>query len=254
MWAEVLKRHPDILFTIEHTPLIQYTVNAPYDEWNTPVDGTPAVVRATWPDAFKCLVIKEPKDHWKVATRVEKGDVLAGSGEALDVLSKLGQNLMLGPPKELTGMSPERLLAVAADPEAAEPMRFFAAKQLCAGEPEAATIEQLLQGKDPLVQLIAVESLKTREQINAQLPLLTKLRGGKYGFFGGPIRDAVKRGGPEFLGDLANFARSNPASFSGIVEMLSVTPGNAATQQLVNLMTDTTFKDQQRVKAAQTLG
>jgi HEAT repeat protein len=151
-------------------------------------------------------------------------------------------------------MSPDRLLAVAADPEAAEPMRFFAAKQLCAGEPDAATIEKLLTGKDPLVQLIAVESLKTREQIKAQLPLLTKLRGGKYGFFGGPIRDAVKRGGPEFLGDLADFARSNPASFSGIVEMFSVTPGSAATQQLVNLMTDTTLKDQQRVKAAQTLG
>ncbi len=254
VWAEVLKRHPDILFTIEHTPLIQYTVNAPYDEWNTPADGTPAVVRATWPDAFKCLVIKEPKDHWKVATRVEKRDVLSGSGEALDLLSKLGQNLKVGPPKELAGMSPDRLLAVAADPEAAEPMRFFAAKDLCAGEPDAATIEQLLTGKDPLVQLIAVESLKTREQIKAQLPLLTKLRGGKYGFFGGPIRDAVKRGGPEFLGDLADFARSNPASFSGIVEMFSVTPGSAATQQLVNLMTDTTLKDQQRVKAAQTLG
>jgi hypothetical protein len=254
VWAEVLKRHPDVLFTIEHTPLIQYTVSAPYDEWNTANDGTPPVVRATWPDAFKCLVIKEPKDPWKVAARVEKGDVLSGSGEALDILSKLGGNLKNGAPKEIAGMSPDRLLAVATDPAAAEPMRFFAAKQLCEGTPDAATIEQLLTVKDPLVQLVALDSLKTREQIKAQLPLLTKLKGGQYGFFGGPLRDAVRRGGPEFLGDLTDFARSNPASFSGIVEMFSVTPGNAATQQLVTLMTDATLKDSQRIKAAQLVG
>ena len=254
VWAEVLKRHPDVLFTIEHTPLIQYTVSAPYDEWHTANDGTPAVVRATWPDAFKCLVIKEPKDPWKVAARVEKGDVLSGSGEALDILSKLGGNLKHGAPKELAGMSPDRLLAVATDPEAAEPMRFFAAKQLCEGAPDAATIEQLLTVKDPLVQLLALDSLKTRDQIKAQLPILTKLKGGQYGFFGGPLRDAVRRGGPEFLGDLTDFARSNPASFSGVLEMFSVTPGNAATQQLVTLLTDATLKDSQRMGVARVLG
>lgn len=254
VWAEVLKRHPDVLFTIEHTPLIQYTVNAPYDEWMTPNDGTPPVVRATWPDAFKCLVIKEPKDIWQVAARVEKGDVLAGSGEAMDLLSKLGELLKLGPPKELAGMTPEQLLAAATDSAAAEPMRFFAAKQLCSGEPDAATIEKLLKGKDPLVQLLAVESLKTREQIKAQLPLLTKLRGGQYGFFGGPLRDAVKRGGPEVLGDLTEYARSNPTAFGGIVEMFSVTPGNAASQQLVKLLTDTTLPDAQRLRAVGALG
>lgn len=254
VWAAVLKRHPDVLFTIEHTPLIQYTVNAPYDEWMTPNDGTPPVVRATWPEAFKCLVIKEPKDHWKVAARVEKGDVLAGSGEAMDLLSKLGELLKLGPPKELSGLSPDQLLATATDPASAEPMRFFAAKQLCAGEPDAATVEKLLKGKDPLVQLIAVESLKSREQLKAQLPLLTKLRGGQYGFFGGPLRDAVKRGGPELLGELADFARSNPASFSGIVDMLSVTPDKAVSQQLVNLVADTTLQDRHRDMAARVLG
>ncbi|MCE9587576.1 MAG: hypothetical protein K8R57_04605 [Verrucomicrobia bacterium] len=254
VWAEVLRRHPDVLFTIEHTPLIQYTVSAPYDEWQTPRDGTPPVVRATWPDAFKCLVIKEPKDHWKVAARVEKGDVLAGQGESLELLSMLGDLLKAGPPKELAGMTPEQVLAVATDPAAAEPMRFFAAKQLCAGEPDAAVIEKLLKGKDPLVQLLAMESLKTRDQIKAQLPILTKLKGGQYGFFGGPLRDAVKRGGPEVLGDLVDFARSTPASFTGIMEMLSVTPGNAATQQLVTLMTDTTLPDPQRLKAAGVLG
>ena len=254
VWAEVLKRHPDVLFTIEHTPLIQYTVSAPYDEWQTPADGTPAVVRATWPDAFKCLVIKEPKDHWKVAARVEKGDVLSGSGPALDLLNKLGENLKAGPPKELAGIKPEQLVSVATDSGASESMRFFAAKKLCEGEPDAATVEQLLKGKDALVQLIAVESLKTRDQIKAQLPLLTKLKSGKYGFFGGPLRDAIRRGGPEVLGDLANFARSTPASFNGIVEMLSVMPGNAATQQMVNLMNDTTLKDNLRIKAAIALG
>lgn len=151
-------------------------------------------------------------------------------------------------------MTPEQLVTVATDPEANETMRFFAAKQLCEGAPDAATIEQLLKGKDPLVQLIALESLKTRDQIKAQLPVLTKLKGGKYGFFGGPLRDAIKRGGPEVLGDLADFARSTPASFNGIIEMLSVMPGNAATQQMVNLMNDSTLKDNLRGRAAFALG
>jgi hypothetical protein len=57
-WAEVLKRHPDVLFVIEHTPLIQYTVNAPFDGLGSPLDGTPAVVKATWPEAFKCLTFR----------------------------------------------------------------------------------------------------------------------------------------------------------------------------------------------------
>ncbi len=254
VWAEVLKRHPDVLFTIEHTPLIQYTVNAPYDEWMTPNDGTPPVVRATWPDAFKCLVIKEPKDIWQVAARVEKGDVLAGQGESLELLSKLGDLLKLGPPKELAGMTPEQLLAVATDPAAAEPMRFFAAKQLCASEPDAAMVGKLLKGKDPLVQLLAVESLKSREQLKAQLPLLTKLRGGQYGFFGGPLRDAVKRGGPEFLGDLTDYARNNPASVNGVVDMLFVTPGPRATEQLSKLVADTTLPDRLRSTAVSALG
>ncbi|MBM3880820.1 MAG: hypothetical protein FJ387_14070 [Verrucomicrobia bacterium] len=255
VWAEVLKRHPDVLFTIEHTPLIQYTVNAPYDEWSSAGDGTPSVVRATWPEAFKCLVIKEPKDHWQVAAKVRDGDVLAcDTQETTELLNRLGVTLRLGPPKELTGLTPARLLTVATDPQASEPMRFFAAKQLCGGEPDAATVDKLLAGNDRLVQLLAVESLKSRVQLKAQIPHLTRLPGGLHGFFGGPLRDAVQRGGPEFLRDLTDYARSQPADGGGVANMLWVTPGNGATEQLAALVTGASLPEEVRLIAVQNLG
>ncbi len=253
VWAEVLKRHPDVLFTIEHTPLIQYTVSAPYDEWQGG-NGTPPVVRATWPEAFKCIVVKEPKDHWQVAARVRDGDVLACGGETAALLNRLGATLRLGPPKELAGMTPDRWLATATDPAATEQMRFFAAKQLCAGEVNAATVDKLLTGSDRLVQMLAVESLKTRDQIKAQIPRLIKLPGGQYGFFGGPLRDAIQRGGPEVLLDLADYARRNPNDGPAIVNMLFVIPGTGAIEQLAALVTDTTLPESLRHYATESLG
>jgi hypothetical protein len=61
----------------------------------------------------------------------------------------------------------------------------------------------------PLIQY-TVKALKSREQFKAQLPLLVKLPGGQHGFFGGPLRDAIKRIGPEVLGGLTDYGRTTP--------------------------------------------
>jgi hypothetical protein len=262
VWAKVLERHPDVLFTIEHTPLIQYTVNAPYDDGLAGISGTPPVVRATWPEAFKCisgLGGQSPGNTWKWVERLTKGDVVLGGGpfdmqEFIAAVVAAAGYLKAGPPAQIAAMKPEQLIATAVDAQADGRLRFFAAKQLCEGEPDAASVGTLLESKDLLVQLLAVDSLKSREQFKAQLPLLVKLPGGQYGFFGAPLRDALKRVGPEVLGDLTDYARTNPAADGGIVNMLFMTPGNAATQQLVNLVADTTLPDSLRAKAAQTLG
>ena len=253
VWAEVLRRNPGVLFTIEHTPLIQYTVNAPFDEWSG--TGTPAVVRATWPDAFKCLVIKEPKDHWEVAEQVRRGDILFEGGEFARVINQLGEVLRLGPPKELTGKKPDQLLAIANDPNASEQMRFFAAKQLSAGKVDAEAVTQLLSSEDRLVQLIALDSLDSSEKLTPQIPtLLTFATPPLLEFFNGPLRDASKRGGPEFIKNLIAYAGENPAAATAVVNMVAAAPGADATAGLAAIIKDENSPIALALQAASLMG
>jgi hypothetical protein len=262
VWAEVLKRHPDVLFTIEHTPLIQYTINAPFDDGLAGLGGTPPVVRATWPEAFKCIAGtggQSPGSFWKWVERATKGDIILGGGpydmaEFLTAVFTVVDYQKAGLPPEAASMDQGQLLAAALDMKADGRLRFHAAKKLCDGQPDPATIEKLLVANDQLVQMLAIDSLKSRDQLNAQLPRLVKLPTGQHGFLAAPLSEATKRGGPGFLEDLTNYARSNPVDAGAVVNMINITPGPDATERLAEFVADTGQPDQLRNTAVSQLG
>lgn len=262
VWAKVLERHPDVLFTIEHTPLIQYTVNAPYDDGLAGLGGTPPVVRATWPEAFKCLSGsggQSPASFWTWVERATKGDVIMGGGpydmgEFLTAVTQVVEYQKTGPPQEVALMDHTQLLAAAVDGRTDGRMRFHAAKKLCDEQPEAAVIDKLLSANARIVQMLAIDSLKTREQLNAQLARLVNLPGGQDGFLGSPLRDATKRGGPDFLDDLTEYARSHPADAGAVVSMLFMAPGPSGPERLARLVADKSLPDQCRNSAVASLG
>ncbi|MCE9587575.1 MAG: hypothetical protein K8R57_04600 [Verrucomicrobia bacterium] len=261
VWAEVLRRHPDVLFTIEHTPLIQYTVNAPFDGLSGPLDGTPPVVKATWPDAFKCLTTiggGALKDFWRWVEQARNGDIiLCGGGEEfIERAVAVSTMLQAGPPKELDGMTPEQLLAVALDPAAAEPMRFFAAKQVCEGKPDAASIDKLLAAKGNLVPMLALDSLTTPESVAAHVGQFTRLPKyvPQYGPWTAPVSGAMRRGGPAAVSALVEHIKKTPADARVGIDILFDTPGKNADEALLAIMNDATLPDEQRFQAAGLLG
>lgn len=262
VWEEVLSRHPDVLFTIEHTPLIQYAVNAPFDDGLAGLGGTPPVVRATWPEAFKCLAGtggQSPGNFWKWVERATKGDVILGGGpyemqEFLTAVANVVAYQKAGPPPDVVAMDQEQLLAATADAKADGRLRFYAAKILCAEKPGTATVETLLTANDRIVQMLAIESLTSRDQLVPLIPHLIKLPAGQYGFFGSPLRDATTRGGPAFLDDLTAYARQHPAEAGGIVSMLFMTPGPGGTERLAALVADETLPESLRFSASGNLG
>jgi len=261
VWAEVLKRHPDVLFTIEHTPLIQYTVNAPFDGLSGPLDGTPPVVKATWPDAFKCLTTiggGALKDFWRWVEQSRNGDIiLCGGGEEfIERVIAVSAMLQAGSPKELAGMTPEQLLALALDPAATEPMRFFAAKQLCEGKPDDAAIDKLLAANGNLVPMIALDSLTTPESVAAHVGQFTRLPKyvPQYGPWTAPVSGAMRRGGPAAVSALLEYIKNNPADARVGIDILFDTPGKNADEALLAIMNDATLPDERRFQAAGLLG
>lgn len=256
VWAEVLRRHPDVLFTIEHTPLIQYTVDAPYDGLDTPMDGTPAVVRATWPEAFKCLVIYEGKYFWRAVDAAWRGDVLFGQGEFVEMAQAAAECLKAGPPATLAKLDAAGLLSIATDPKADQLARFFATKRLYAGGLEAKAVDALLKSPDKIVALMAVEALATADQIKTHISDLVRLEGGhaQYGVYAGAIREAIGRGGRDALAALADYARKMPADALRALNMISITPGPGSTEQLAAVVSDASLPDGTRLAAAGNLG
>lgn len=259
VWAEVLKRHPDVLFTIEHTPLIQYTVNAPFDGLSGALDGTPPVVKATWPEAFKCLTTiggGALKDFWRWVEQSRKGDIMLGGDEFIEKVVAVSTMLQAGPPKELAGMTPEQLLAVATDPVAAELMRFFAAKLLCASKPEAAIIDKLLAAKGDLVPMLTLDSLTSPEIVVAHVGKFTRLPGYRatYGPWTAPVSGAMRRGGPAAVSALVEYIKKTSADARVGIDILQDTPGKNADEALLAIMSDATLPDKQRFQAAGHLG
>ena len=261
VWAEVLKRHPDVLFTIEHTPLIQYTVNAPFDGLSGPLDGTPPVVKATWPDAFKCITTiggAALKDFWRWVEQSRNGDIIlcGGGQEFIERVVAVSTMLQAGPPKELAGMTPEQLLAVALDPAAADPMRFFATKQLCEGKSADVAIDKLLAANGNLVPMIALDSLTTPERVAAHVGQFTRLPKyvPQYGPWTAPVSAAMRRGGSTAVSALVQYIKNNPADARVGIDILQDTPGKNADEALLAIMNDSTLPNQQRFQAAGHLG
>lgn len=253
VWIEVLRRHPDVLFVIEHTPLMQYRVNAPYDGWQTPIDGTPAVVRAAWPDAFKCLVPTISKDIFQLAERVRAGDVLVNTGPFQKLVQKIAAYLQAGKPKELSGLSRAQLLAMAADPDAPEIDRFYSARALCEGDLTPAEAGALLAAPDQAVKFVVLERLDSREKIKPHFDAILALIDyqGKWGLYAGTIATVMGKAGPGVLEDLSAHAKGKPAAVKAAVALSALIPGAQLAELLTGFVADTSLQDGDRLNAAQ---
>ena len=252
VWIEVLRRHPDVLLVLEHTPLMQYRVTAPYDGWQTPIDGTPAVVRATWPEAFKCLVPSISQDLFQLAERVRDGDVVMNVGPFQKLLQKVGAFLEEGAPKELESLTRAQLLVTATDASAPEINRFYAAKALCKGELTAEEAGTLLAAPDPAVKFLAIERLDSRDKIKLQFdPLLALIDAqGKWGLYAGTIAKVMGTAGPGVLEDLAVHAKGNLAAVKSIMGLTPLLAGPKTIDLLTGLIADSSLPDKDRLAVA----
>ncbi len=255
VWIEVLRRHPDVLFVIEHTPLMQYRVNAPYDGWQTPIDGTPAVVRATWPEAFKCLVPYISQDLFPLAERVRAGDVVMNAGPFQKLVQKVGAFLKEGPPKESEGLSRAQQLATATNASAPEINRFYAAKALCKGDLTTEEAAALLASPDQAVKFLAIERLDSREKIKPQLDALLALidAQGKWGLYAGTIAKVMGKAGPGVMDDLSAQAKGNPAAVKSIIGLSKLLDQGKTAELLAGFVADTSLTDNDRLGAARVL-
>lgn len=259
VWAEVLRRHPDVLFTIEHTPLIQYTVNAPFDGLSGPFDGTPPVVKATWPEAFKCLTTiggGALSDFWRWVEQAKQGDVILGAGEFLETVVDISEFPKAGPPKELAAMGPEQLLAAAVDPKADARLRFFTTQKLLAGQPDAAVIDRLLAAEGKLVPMLAIDSLKTSNDVAAHVGQFTRLPKYQvqYGFWSAPVREAMARGGAAAVRALVEYIQKTPAAGRVGLDILQDTRGPDAAEALAAIVRDSSWPTALCLQAANHLG
>jgi hypothetical protein len=170
-WRELKRRHPDCLFIVEHSNTLYYSATAPYDQINMNAGPTPPLVRATWPDAFKCLAI-EGRD---VATHYPRiVDIFADRDVALvnpgarnfsqiyrdaAVEAKLRDASM---PQAITKMTQRELTDAAVNPDLPRKSRYFAARRLMqktTKDDRVEVVETLLSDEDSLITRMAILSI-----------------------------------------------------------------------------------------------
>ncbi|MBF0245877.1 MAG: hypothetical protein HQL31_11520, partial [Planctomycetes bacterium] len=142
-WNEIQRRCPGMLFSVEHTYVQSDASGAPYDQLNMGnIAGaglTPPVVRAIWPEAFKCLTADYPLGKYlgKTIGVFRNRDVLMYNApvdaETIDALRQartLGEWQRQETPTKLRELSAAQLTKRACDPEAAPSERYLAARLL----------------------------------------------------------------------------------------------------------------------------
>lgn len=175
-WRRLLAKHPDCLFIPEHGGLLHYACSAPYDQLNMKAGGTPPIIRATWPEAFKCLAI-EPRDvPYNYPAIVEifrhRDIVMANPGvrHTAQAYRDAGFEAALRdrqPPADIEAMGREPLLALVANAEAPRESRYYAARRLlgASADRRAETLNALLTSQDGLIARMALLTLGNASDI-----------------------------------------------------------------------------------------
>lgn len=183
-WQELARRHPDVLLIPEHSYLLCYSATAPYDAMNmgqgAPAGVTPAVVRATWPEAFKMLTGDNPTTkYWaKTVQCFAQNDVLSvnspaeDGGKPLNAARAQAEFTKLGAPPSIAAMDAAALRAAATDPNGDARTRFFAARSL-AQTADANALATLLDSEDWLIRKVAIDSVSKPQHLAIADKLLT---------------------------------------------------------------------------------
>jgi hypothetical protein len=128
---------------------------------------TPAIARAAWPKAFKCLTGDTPlTKYWdRTVLTLAQGDVLMLNspledvGRPLEAAKRLAAYRTAAPDARLAGAPTEKLSEFATDANSGPETRLGAAIALLGRAPvSAATVARLLDSEDWLIRKLAIEA------------------------------------------------------------------------------------------------
>jgi len=230
-WEEILRRNPGVLLIPEHSYLACYTSSGPYDQMNmgrgAPGGVTPALVRATWPAAFKCLTGDWPLEKYfrSTAQVFAQGDVLMintpleDGGRPLAAAKAMAAFRTQGSPEDLATAAADALLAVASDDDADPRRRFFAAEALAGPSASADTLGKLLESDDWLVRKLALDAVVGEAHLPLIDRLLTEAADGRSSLRFSAAA-AVSRLGPAALPALRQTARGTGPTATAATRLL----------------------------------
>ena len=165
-WRELKRRHPDCLFIPEHSNTLYYSATAPYDQINMKAGPTPPLVRATWPEAFKCLALEGrdvPRFYPGIVEIFQERDVALVNpgvrryGQVYRDAAFEADVREASTPPAITEMTRRRLLDTAVSPDAPRKSRYFAARRLLRNPEERRDVlDTLLRSDDSLIVRMAM--------------------------------------------------------------------------------------------------
>lgn len=267
-WEEILRRHPDVLLVPEHSYLQCYTSTAGYDQMNMgAIAGagvTPALVHATWPDAFKCLTADYPLTKYfdKTVQAFAQGDIvmtnspLPDGGRPLQAARDLASFQQRGQPAEVRSAKPLQLIKMATDPTQIASKRYYAAFAVLndvAQPPSSSVIAKLMASDNWLVRKVALDAVDGPED-RALIPYLLKIAAESRGSFRLSAIDAIARIGPEAVVDV-RAAACNPQSdsASSAVRILSSLPWPGMAAEVLAVLSNAEASPSARNAAIQIL-
>jgi hypothetical protein len=137
-WDELCRRHPDVLLLPEHSYMRYYTSSVAYDQMDMWAGITPPLVKRTWPQSFKCLVLDWPslRQYDKMVQAVRNGDILMANlplergGAFVLAAQREAQYLEQGPPQAVAEAGLATLIALAQRRQSDSKTRFFVSQRL----------------------------------------------------------------------------------------------------------------------------
>jgi hypothetical protein len=151
-WDELCRRYPDVLLLPEHSYMRYYTSSVAYDQMDMGAGITPPLVKRTWPQSFKCLVLDWPclRQYDKMVQAVRNGDILMSNlplekdGAFVLAAQREAEYLEQGPPQAVAAAGLATLLTLAQRPQTDPKTRFFVSQRL-ARLPDPRALDALIR-------------------------------------------------------------------------------------------------------------
>ena len=151
-WDELCHRHPDVLLLPEHSYMRYYTSSVAYDQMDMGAGVTPPLIKRTWPQSFKCLVLDWPslRQYDKMVQAIRNGDILMSNlplekgGAFVLAARREAEYLEAGPPRAVAEAGLPDLIALAQSRQTDPKTRFFVSQRL-AGLRDPRALDALIQ-------------------------------------------------------------------------------------------------------------
>jgi hypothetical protein len=265
-WQELQRRHPDCLFIIEHTYPRYYTATIAYDQMNmgsiAGAGPTPALVRATWPQAFKALTTDAPVSKYypeMVAAAANRDVIMANTplgrnAEAIVAAQRQAKWVFEGNAKLSGAADGAALWQIAANP-AIPPAKRLAALEMLAKAgvpPDAEALTRLLQDEEWALRFEALSMIRDETGEVLVDPLIALAADSR-----DPLRPAaiaaLDRIGTPAANRLVELARTDTTERSNAFRCLAAMDQPAAVNVLLSVLNDESLPANVRGQAVSSL-